>query len=207
MSATPDGGELDVAIILGSTRPGRNGRAVAGWVHDRAIAHGGARFEVVDLAGYALPHFDEPMPPILGQYTRPHTLRWAEKIKAFDAFVFVTAEYNHAVPGALKNAIDFLHAEWTNKVAGFVGYGSAGGVRAIEQLRQVLSCVQVAHVSAQVELSLFTDFEGFTVPAPSRRQEDALTTLFDQVIRWGTALKALRDGAARSEGEGGDHAA
>lgn len=185
---------IDVAIILGSTRPGRNGEAVTGWVHDLAVKRDDARFEAVDLADFALPHLDEPMPAITGRYTRPHTRRWAAKIASFDAFVFVTPEYNHSAPGALKNAIDFLYAEWTNKAVGFVGYGSAGGSRAIEQLRLVLSCVQVAHVSAQVELSLYTDFEGFTVPRPAGRHEDALTTLLDQVIAWGTALKALRTG-------------
>ncbi|WP_232668215.1 NADPH-dependent FMN reductase [Pseudonocardia sp. TRM90224] len=185
---------IDVAIVLGSTRPGRNGEAVAGWVHDLAVKRDDARFEVVDLAEYVLPHLDEPMPPILGQYTKPHTRRWAAKIDSFDAYVFVTPEYNHSAPGALKNAIDFLYAEWTNKAVGFVGYGSAGGVRAIEQLRAVLSCLQVAHVSAQVELSLYTDFENFTAPNPAARHEDTLTTLFDQVVAWGTALKALRIG-------------
>ena len=185
---------IDIAIIVGSTRPGRNGPAVARWVRDLAVARSDARFEVVDLADFDLPHLDEPMPPILGQYTRPHTRRWAETIAAFDAYVIVTPEYNHSAPGALKNAIDFLYAEWTNKAVGFVGYGSAGGARAIEQLRAVLSCVQVAHVSAQVELSLYTDFEGFTVPRPAPRHEATLTTMLDQVTAWGTALKPLRAG-------------
>jgi NAD(P)H-dependent FMN reductase len=190
---------IDIAIVVGSTRPGRNGPAVARWVHDLAVARSDARFEVVDLADFDLPHLDEPMPPILGQYTRPHTRRWAATIAAFDAYVIVTPEYNHSAPGALKNAIDFLYAEWTNKAVGFVGYGSAGGARAIEQLRAVLSCVQVAHVSAQVELSLYTDFEGFTVPRPAARHEDTLTTLLDQVIAWGTALKPLRAGQNSEE--------
>lgn len=189
---------LDVAIVLGSTRPGRNGAAVTDWVHERASERVDARFEVVDLAEYALPHLDEPMPPILGQYTQEHTRRWAATIEAFDAFVFVTPEYNHSAPGALKNAIDFLYAEWTNKAAGFVGYGSAGGARAIEQLRSVLSCVQVAHVSAQVELSLFTDFEGFTVPNPDPRHDAALASMLDQVVAWGAALKTVRATSAPS---------
>ena len=185
---------IDVAIIIGSTRPGRKGDAVAGWVHDRAAERGDARFEVVDLAGFALPSLDEPMPAITGRYTRPHTHTWAAKIASFDAYVFVTPEYNHSAPGPLKNAIDFLYAEWTNKAAGFVGYGSAGGARAIEHLRLVMSCLQVAHVSAQVELSLFTDFTDFTVFQPAGRHEDTLTTLLDQVVAWSSALKTLRKG-------------
>ncbi len=102
---------------------------------------------------------DEPFPPLIDQYTKDHTKRWAAKINSFDAFVFVTAEYNHGIPGALKNAIDFLLKEWNNKVAGFVSYGSAGGVRAVEQLRLVMAEVKVATVRAQLQLSLYTDFE------------------------------------------------
>ncbi|MBB5775180.1 NADPH-dependent FMN reductase [Nonomuraea jabiensis] len=185
---------IDVAIIMGSTRPGRNGEAVAGWVHDLAVKRGDARFEVVDLADFPLPPLDEPMPAITGRYTRSHTRTWAAKIASFDAYVFVTPEYNHSAPGPLKNAIDFLYAEWTNKAVGFVGYGSVGGVRAIEHLRLVMSCLQVAHVSAQVELSLFTDFEDFTVFRPAGRHEDTLTTLLDQVLAWSAALKPLRTG-------------
>ncbi|MQA78860.1 MAG: NADPH-dependent FMN reductase [Streptosporangiales bacterium] len=185
---------MDVAIIIGSTRPGRKGEAVAGWVHDLAVKRGDARFEVVDLTDFALPPLDEPMPAITGQYTQPHTHTWAAKIASFDAYVFVTPEYNHSAPGPLKNAIDFLYAEWTNKAVGFVGYGSAGGARAIEHLRLVMSCLQVAHVSAQVELSLFTDFEDFTAFHPAGRHEDTLTTLLDQVIAWDTPLKVLRRG-------------
>lgn len=185
---------INVAIITGSTRPGRKGEAVASWVHDLAVKRGDARFEVVDLADFALPHLDEPMPAITGQYTQPHTHAWAAKIASFDAFVFVTPEYNHSAPGPLKNAIDFLYEEWTNKAVGFVGYGSAGGARAIEQLRLVMSCLQVAHVSAQVELSLFSDFEDYTVFRPAGRHEETLTTLLDQLVAWGAALKRLRTG-------------
>ncbi len=97
---------LRVAIILGSTRPGRNGEAVAKWVYDIAKKRTEAEFEYVDIKDYNLPLYDEPTP---GQYTHEHTKRWAAKIGSFDAFVFVTAEYNHGIPGALKNAIDFLY--------------------------------------------------------------------------------------------------
>jgi NAD(P)H-dependent FMN reductase len=104
----------------------------------------------------------------------------------------VTAEYNHGIPGALKNAIDFLFKEWNNKVAGFVSYGSAGGVRAVEQLRLVLAELQVATVRAQVQLSLFTDFENYRKFKPAPYNERSVTDMLDQVIAWGGALKALR---------------
>src|SRR4029078_4854671 len=131
-----------VGVILGSTRPGRNGEGVAKWVFENAQKHGNADYELVDVADFNLPLLDEPVPPSYGQYSKDHTKRWAEKIGSFDAYVFVTPEYNHGISGALKNAIDFLFAEWTNKAAGFVSYGGAGGARAVEQLRLVLAEVQ-----------------------------------------------------------------
>src|SRR5437879_5892931 len=150
---------LKIAIILGSTRPGRIGEAVAKWVYEIAQKRSDAEFELVDIKDYNLPLLDEPMPPMMGQYSQPHTKVWAAKIGSFDGYVFVTPEYNHATSGALKNAIDFLYKEWVNKAAGFVSYGSALGARAVENLRLVMGELQVADVRAQVGLSLFTDFE------------------------------------------------
>ncbi len=114
------------------------------------------------------------------------------KINSFDAYVFVTAEYNHGIPGALKNAIDFLFKEWNNKVAGSVSYGGSGGIRAVEQLRLVMAELYVATVRSQVQLSLFTDFENFTKFKPAPFQEKSANTMLDEVIAWGGALKALR---------------
>src|SRR4051812_32620507 len=150
---------LKVAIILGSTRPGRNGEAVAKWVYDIAKKRTDAEFEYIDIKDYELPLLDEPNSPSLGKYSKDHTKVWSAKIDCFDAFVFVTPEYNHGIPGALKNAIDFLYKEWNNKVAGFVSYGGAGGVRSVEHLRLVMAELQIATVRAQVQLSLFADFE------------------------------------------------
>jgi NAD(P)H-dependent FMN reductase len=183
---------LRIAIILGSTRPGRNGEAVAKWVHQIASGRSDAEFELIDLLDYNLPLLDEPIPPSQGKYSKPHTKAWAEKIASFDAFVFVTPEYNHGTSGALKNAIDFLYKEWNNKAAGFVSYGSAGGVRAVEQLRLVMAELQVADVRAQVMLSLFTDFENFATFKPAAHHNKSVDTLLSQVIAWGGALKTLR---------------
>jgi NAD(P)H-dependent FMN reductase len=184
--------ELRIAIILGSTRPGRNGEAVAKWVYEIAQKRDDAEFELVDIKDFNLPLLDEPVPSSLGQYSKPHTKTWAAKIGSFDGYVFVTAEYNHGIPGALKNAIDFLFGEWNNKAAGFVSYGGAGGVRAVEQLRVVLAEVQIATVRNQVLLSLFADFENFSVFKPAPRHEKSVNELFDQVIAWSGALKVLR---------------
>ena len=120
---------LRIAIIIGSTRPGRNGEAVAKWVYKIAQKRSDAEFELVDIKDFNLPLLDEPVPPSLGQYRKDHTKVWAAKIDSFDAYVFVTPEYNHGTSGALKNAIDFLFAEWNDKAAGFVSYGGAGGAR------------------------------------------------------------------------------
>jgi NAD(P)H-dependent FMN reductase len=184
---------IKVAIIIGSTRPGRVGEAVGRWVYELAKNRNDAQFELVDIKEYGLPLLDEPVPPSQGKYSKEHTKRWAAKIDSFDAFVFVTPEYNHGINGALKNAIDFLYAEWNNKAAGFVGYGSAGGARAVESLRLVMAELQVADVRAQVALSLFTDFENFTVFKPASYHEKSLNGVFDQVIAWGGALKAMRE--------------
>ena len=183
---------LKIAIILGSTRPGRNGKAVADWVLDVAKQRDDADYELVDIAEYALPHLDEIVPPSMGQYAQPHTLAWAKTIASFDGFVFVTPEYNHSTSGALKNAIDFLYAEWNNKAAGFVSYGVAGGTRAVEHLRLVMAELQVADVRAQVALSLFTDFENFSTFAPADHHEQALGVVLDQVSAWSTALSVIR---------------
>src|SRR5258707_10090594 len=154
---------LKIAIIIGSTRPGRNGEAVAKWVYELAQKRTDAEFELVDIKDFNLPLLDEPVPPSMGQYSKPHTKVWAAKIGSFDGYVFVAPEYNHGISGALKNAIDFLFAEWNNKAAGFVSYGGAGGARAGEQFRLGLGELQIATVREPVLLSLFTDIVNFNV--------------------------------------------
>lgn len=184
---------IKTAIIIGSTRPGRVCEAVARWAYEIAQKREGAEFELVDIKEFNLPLLDEPAPPSMGQYSKPHTEAWSAKIDSFDAYVFVTPEYNHGISGALKNAIDFLYREWNNKVAGFVGYGSAGGTRAVESLRLVMGELQIADVRNQVMLSLHTDFENYTVFKPDPRHEKSVNAMLDQVIAWGDALKSVRE--------------
>jgi NAD(P)H-dependent FMN reductase len=182
-----------IAIILGSTRPGRNGEAVARWVYELARERGDALYELVDIKDFNLPLLDEAVPPSRGQYSKEHTKAWAAKIAAYDGFVFVTPEYNHGTSAALKNAIDFLYAEWNNKAAGFVSYGSAGGARAVESLRLVMGELMIADVRAQVMLSLATDFENYRVFKPNPAHQKTLTTLLNQLVAWSNALKAVRE--------------
>lgn len=187
---------LKVAIIIGSTRPGRRCEAVARWVHEVASRRTDADYELVDIADFNLPMFDEPNPPSSGRYTKPHTFAWAARIAPFDAFVFVTPEYNHATSAALKNAIDFLGPEWRDKVAGFVGYGSAGGTRAVENLRLVMGDIHIADVRNQVALNIFQDWEEHKTFKPLPNHEPTLLTMLDQVVAWGEAFKGMREAKA-----------
>ncbi|CAO5186409.1 FMN reductase [Frankia sp. AiPs1] len=187
-----------IGIILGSTRPNRNGEAVARWVYDVAAQRSDAQFELVDLRDFPLPHLDEPIPPSMGQYQNEHTKQWANKIASFEGFVLVTPEYNHGTSGVLKNAIDYLYAEWNNKAVGFVSYGSVGGARAVEHLRLVAGELQMADVRQQVTLVLATEFENYSVFKPGDYQLPQLTTLLDQVVAWSTALAPLRQRATAS---------
>lgn len=195
--AAPTGptGPLRVAIIAGSTRPGRKADAVAAWVHGIAADRDDATFEVVDIADHALPLLDESMPPMAGRYEHAHTRAWAATIDAFDAYVFVTPEYNHSTSAALKNAIDFLFAEWNDKAAGFVAYGAAGGTRAVKHLRLILAELKVAGVRSDVTLSLDTDWQDYTDPSsftPHKDHADSLAAMLDELVAWSTALKTVR---------------
>jgi len=183
---------LRIAIILGSTRPGRRTEPVARWVLDHALQRGDAEYELVDIAEFNLPLLDEPVPPSQHKYSKDHTKRWSEKIASFDGYVFVTPEYNHSTSGALKNAIDFLYSEWNNKAAGFVSFGSSGGTRAVEHLRLIMGELQVADVRSQVALSLFTDFENFSTFKPQALHEKSLKSMLDQLVAWSGAMKGVR---------------
>ena len=184
---------IRIGVIVGSTRPGRKALDVASWVMEIASLRSDAAYELVDIQEFDLPLLDEPVPPSMGQYSKPHTIAWAEKIATYDGFVFVTPEYNHGTSGALKNAIDFLFAEWNNKAAGFVGYGSAGGARAVESLRLVMGELKIADVRSQVMLSLFSDFENYTTFKPGKHHEKSVTTMLDELVSWSGALKTVRE--------------
>ena len=181
-----------IGIILGSTRPGRRGEQVANWVFDVASKRTDGKFELIDLVDHPLPHLDEPMPPSLGQYQNQHTKDWAATIARFDGFVFVTPEYNHSTSGVLKNAIDYLYAEWNNKAMGVVSYGVIGGARAAEHLRLIAGELQMADVRTNVALSMFTDFENFADLTPTERQVQTLDALLGEVLAWSSALAPLR---------------
>ncbi|MEU6827493.1 NAD(P)H-dependent oxidoreductase [Nocardia beijingensis] len=185
---------LKIGIILGSTRPNRNGSQVARWVLETASRRGDAEFELIDLRDHPLPHLDEPVPPMFGPSVNAHTRAWAERIAPFDGFVVVTPEYNGGVPGVLKNAIDHLFAEWGDKAVGFVSYGVNGGARAVVQLRTVCSTLGMAVVGYQVAISVLTDFENHTTFTPREHHAAALDKTLGQLISWSAALAPLRAG-------------
>jgi NAD(P)H-dependent FMN reductase len=166
---------------------------VAKWVLEHAKKHDEAEFELVDLKDYQLPLLDEPIPPSQGKYSKDHTKRWAAKVASLDGFVFVTPEYNHSTSAALKNALDFVYAEWNNKAAGFVGYGSAGAARAVEHLRGIMAELQVATVRAQVMFMLATDFKNFSEFTPASHHEKTLTAMLGQLIPWCGAMQSVRE--------------
>ena len=181
-----------IGIIIGSTRPGRNGEQVAKWYYEIAKKRNDAEFELVDIADYNLPLLDEELPAGWNQYSKDHTKKWAAKIGEFDGFIMVTPEYNHSTSAALKNAIDYLALEWNNKAVGFVSYGSAMGVRAVEHLRVIAGELQMADIRQQVMFSLFTEFENFSVFKPAENKVDDVNAQLDQLIPWANALKSVR---------------
>lgn len=176
---------LKIGIILSSTREGRVSPQVGEWVKNLAELRGDASYEVIDLLDYKLPMLGEPGGDASGAQA------WSTAIAGCDGFVFIVAEYNHSITGALKNALDYLKDEWNNKTAGIVSYGSVGGARAAEHLRGILGELLVADVRAHPALSIFTDFENGEFK-PKDVQATSVNQMLDQLIPWATALKTIR---------------
>ncbi len=182
-----------IAILIGSTRPGRRGRAVGEWAAEILGAREDATYEILDLADFALPLLDEPTQPGAANraYERASTRAWSQRVDEFEGFIWVTPEYNHGVPGAMKNAVDLLYPEWAHKTVGFVGYGYDGGVRSVEQWRMILAAVHAHPVRSQVSLSLVHDWKDgeFT---PIDRRAGELGRVADQVVALTLATRSLR---------------
>jgi NAD(P)H-dependent FMN reductase len=181
-------------VIIGSTRPGRVGLPVAQWFTRRARASGLFDVEVVDLAEVDLPLFDEPHHPRLGRYERAHTLAWSATVARADAFVFVVPEYNYGFNAATKNAIDYLHAEWQGKPVGFVSYGGiAGGTRAVQMLKQVLTTLSMVTVFESVNLPFVQQMigaDGEFRAGPN--VDEAAEAMLQALHRWEAATRQVR---------------
>ena len=130
---------MKIGVIAGSIRKGRTAEKVASWVMEHLSSRDGAEYVLVDLADFDLPMYDGAGMPMLmnKQYDNPEVTRWSQAVDECDGFIFITPEYNHSVPAALKNAVDTLGPEWVDKTIAFVGYGGVGAIRAIEHWRQI----------------------------------------------------------------------
>jgi NAD(P)H-dependent FMN reductase len=180
-------------VIVGSTRPGRAGPAVADWFVASAKDHGGFDVNLVDLAEVALPLLDEPRHPMQRRYRHQHTAGWSATVAAADAFVFVTPEYNTGPPAALKNALDFLYWEWAYKPVGMVGYGmGAAGANAVQMIKPIAVALRMVPLPAAVAVPLRDCLDDHGTLRPSAAMESAVGPMLDELLRLTRALAGLR---------------
>lgn len=173
---------MKFGIILGSTREGRVSPQVGEYIKGIAETRLDHDFEIVDVKDFNLPFMGTAEP----------NLKWNEKIKELDGYIFITQEYNHGMSSSLKNALDSAREEWFNKAAGIVSYGSGGGIRAAEQVRLVLAEQKVAGVRTNPAFNLFTDFENFTTFKPGGHMATGVNDMLDELISWSEAFKTIR---------------
>uniref|UniRef100_F4CEU4 NADPH-dependent FMN reductase n=1 Tax=Sphingobacterium sp. (strain 21) TaxID=743722 RepID=F4CEU4_SPHS2 len=184
---------IQLKIILGSTRNGRKGHAVAHWVYETAKKYTTFDTELIDLKKVNLPFMDEPVHPRMQQYTHQHTKDWSSKIGAADAFIFVTPEYNYGMPAPLKNALDFLFNEWAYKPVAMVGYGGiAGGTRAIQQLKQVTNALQMFPFDGLLLANFSKQLNEEESFAATEANEKAAEAMLVKLEKLHYALKELR---------------
>jgi NAD(P)H-dependent FMN reductase len=187
---------LKLQTIIVSTRPGRKGPPVARWFHDYATANSPFDAELVDLADFDLPVFDEPEHPRFRKYVHEHTRKWSESVEGADAFVFVTPEYNFGPPPSFLNAVTYLSQEWAYKPAGFVSYGGvSGGLRGVQMEKLTLTTLKVVPVPEAVSVQFFAQLIENGVFKPTDLMVDGAKNLLSELHRWATALKGLRSGA------------
>jgi NAD(P)H-dependent FMN reductase len=181
-------------VIVASTRPGRNGRAIADWFIDVARQHGDFDIDVADLAELKLPLLDEPNHPRLRQYTHQHTRSWSARVDAADAVVTVMPEYNYSFTAPLKNAFDYLHHEWRYKPIGFVSYGGiSGGMRAAQMFKQVVTTLSMFPVPVQVALTNFFQHLKDGRFQPGQPEVDAARAMLDELAKLAPVFASIRD--------------
>lgn len=185
---------LKLHVIICSTRPGRVGPAVARWFHGFAQDHGSFDAELVDLADFKLPVYDEPAHPRLQQYQHEHTRRWSASVAAADAYVFVTPEYNYSPPPSLVNALDYVYREWNYKPCGTISYGgTSGGARAAHMERLHATTLRMMPIPEGVTVVSVADRIGADGRFTSTEKLDAAAQmLLDELLRWARALKPMR---------------
>ncbi|KAB1947126.1 NAD(P)H-dependent FMN reductase [Brevibacterium iodinum ATCC 49514] len=189
---------LNIAIIPGTSRPQALNPQIVSWVEQQLASNDDVRAEVVDFGSFDLPLLDEVIPAGAKMYANDHTKAWGAKLEEFDAFIFVTPEYNHSISGSLKNALDFVATEFNHKVAGIVNYGADKGVRAAEHLRHILANYKLAVVRDQASFSIFTDVADGTF-APTEVSAAPFASMVDDIVAWGEALKSVREAGAEEQ--------
>ena len=188
-----------IGIIIGTTREGRFGEVPAHWLQDIGQQRGDLAFELLDLRDYPLPFFDEAAPPAYAAPKNEVAVRWAAKLAALDGFVVTVAEYNHSMPAVLKNALDYAYACFNRKPIAMLGYGSVGGSRAVEQVRQVASSLQMVSVPAGVSIGWV---EYLSMAKQEKRFADhphlaqGAVAMLDDLAWWARALKTAREAVA-----------
>jgi NAD(P)H-dependent FMN reductase len=185
---------LKLHIVVCSTRPGRVGLSVAKWFEGVTVQHAKFACELVDLAEFNLPVYDEPNHPRFQKYQHDHTNKWSACVSAADAFVFVTPEYNYGPPPSLLNALDYVYVEWNYKPASFVSYGGmSGGVRAVQTAKLTLTTLKMVPIVEAVAIPMvpkqLNEAGQFTA---NDGQISAATAMLDELFRWAEALKPLR---------------
>ena len=184
---------IPLGVLIASTRPGRMGLPVGRWVIERAQQHGAFAVEVLDLAEVDLPFMDEPNHPRMRRYTHEHTMAWSARINALEAFVFVTPEYNYGMNAPLKNALDYLCAEWAYKPVGFASYGGiSAGTRGVQMAKQVVTSLKMMPLFEAVQIPFVRNFVEDGTFTPNEVLEDAMTAMLDELARVAEAMRPLQ---------------
>jgi NAD(P)H-dependent FMN reductase len=180
-------------VIIASTRPGRLGLPIANWAISEIEKRGEFEVDVADLALMNLPMLDEPQQAYHRNYTKPHSIAWSKRVDAADAILVVTPEYNHSMPGSLKNAFDFLFHEWSYKPIAFVSYGGmSGGMRSVQMAKQVVTTLKMVPLTEAVNIHMIPKYIHDGQFVPKEAHENALKKVLGELTRWAAALRAMR---------------
>ncbi|CAB3764199.1 NADPH-dependent FMN reductase [Paraburkholderia solisilvae] len=188
-----------ISVIVGSVRPQRFAEKPANWIAEHLRKHSAVDTRILDLADFPMPMYDDPLPPAYpgrAPFTNEVVIRWTAEIAASDGFVIVTPEYNHGYPPVLKNALDWVYAEWSRKPVAFVAYGEVEGARSVVHLRDVVATLGMASIKRDVQLpfsALMAHYRAGDVAAELAKFDNAATTMVDDLLWWTNALKEARD--------------